>query len=111
MQLSHLALATLAVGFVSSCIYADVNAPLAYRSPTPADVTGPLGEEVAGEACSHLVLGMVAWGDGGYSAAVADAKEKSGAFLLADLRADRRLFNVLSVYQKGCTVVHGRIVR
>lgn len=95
----------------SSCIYADVSAPLAYRSPTPGDVAGPLGDEVSAEACSHLVLGLVAWGDGGYAAAVGAAKAKSGASLLADVQADRSLFNVLSVYQKVCTQVRGRIVR
>ncbi len=97
--------------FSSSCIYADVSAPLAYRSPTPADVAGPLGDEVSAQACSHLVLGLVAWGDGGYAAAVGAAKAKSGASFLADVQADRSLFNVLSVYQKGCTRVRGRIVR
>jgi hypothetical protein len=95
----------------SGCVYANVSAPLAYRSPTPADITGPLGNEVDGESCSHLVLWLVAWGDGGYAAAVADAKAKSGASLLADVQADRSLFNVMSVYQEGCTRVRGRIVR
>lgn len=103
-------LVSLLLVFVSNCVYANVNTPLAYRSPTPGDVQGPLGSEVAGEACSHLVLGLVAWGDGGYSAAVEDAKTKSGATLLADLQSDRGLFNVLGVYQRACTRVRGRIV-
>ena len=94
-----------------SCIYANVNTPLAYRSPTPADVNGPLGNEVTGSACSHLVLGMVAWGDGGYSAAVENAKAKTGAALLVDVQSDRSLFNVLAVYQKACTQVRGRVVQ
>lgn len=96
---------------LSGCVYANVSAPLAYRSPTPGDIAGPLGSEVNGESCSQVVLWLVAWGDGGYAAAVADAKAKSGAALLADVQADRSLFNVLSVYQKGCTRVRGRIVR
>lgn len=103
--------AALASCVFTACIYANVQAPLAYRSPTPSDVAGPLGPEVTGEACSHAVLGMVAWGDGGYSAAVEDAKAKSGATMLADVQADRRLFNVVSVYQRVCTQVRGRMVR
>lgn len=95
----------------SGCIYMDVKTPLAYRAPTPADVGGPLGEDVSGEACSHAVLYLVGWGDGGYSAAVENAKAKHGAQLLADVRADVRLFNVLGVYQKRCTRVRGRLVR
>jgi hypothetical protein len=104
-------LAAVFTSLAASCIYANVNAPLAYRSPTPGDVAAPLGNEVSAEACSHLVLWMVAWGDGGYSAAVAAAKAKSGANLIADVQADRKLLNVLSVYQKACTVVRGRVVQ
>ena len=96
---------------LSSCVYANVSAPLAYRSPTPGDVTAPLGAEVIGEACSRLVLYMVAWGDGGYGAAVEDAKAKSGAALLVDVQSDRSVFNILSVYQRVCTRVRGRTVR
>lgn len=95
----------------TACIYADVRAPLAYRSPTPSDVAAPLGPEATGEACSHQVLGMVAWGDGGYGAAVEDARAKSGATLLVDVQSDRTLFNVLSVYSEICTRVRGKMVR
>ena len=99
------------VGSLASCVYTNVNTPLAYRSPTPADVNGPLGNEVTGEACSQVVLGMVAWGDGGYVAAVENAKAKGGAVLLADVQSDRSVFNVLGVYQKFCTKVRGRIAQ
>lgn len=108
---SRSAVALICSAALSSCVYANVSAPLAYRSPTPGDVSAPLGVEVVGEACSQLVLWMVAWGDGGYSAAVEDAKMKSGAALLVDVQSDRRIFNVLSVYQKVCTRVRGRTVR
>jgi hypothetical protein len=104
------ALATACV-LLTGCIYTNVRAPLSYRSPTPGDVQGTLGAEVDGEACSQAVLYLVGWGDGGYSAAVADAKAKSSAVLLADVRADMRLFNVLGVYQKRCTRVRGRVVK
>jgi hypothetical protein len=95
------------------CLYANVQMPLSYRSPTPADVGGAsaLGAEAHGEACNTMVLGAVAWGDGGYAAAVSNAKEASGATMLADVKADSRLFNVLGVYQKACTVVTGRVVK
>lgn len=109
-RLSH-SLPAASCVLLASCIYTNVRAPLSYRSPTPADVQGPLGSEVEGEACSHAVLYLVGWGDGGYSAAVEDARAKSGAPLLADVRADMRLFNVLGVYQKRCTQVRGRAVR
>lgn len=100
-------LATVAVA-ATGCVYTHVTMPLSYRSPTPAEVSGPLGEEVDGKACSQVVLYMVAWGDGGYAAAVENAKQKSGAALLADLRADTEGFNILGVYQKRCTRVRGR---
>ncbi len=92
------------------CIYANVHTPLSYRSPTPADVGGKLGAEVEGKSCNHLVLWMVAWGDAGYAAAVEDAMRASGATLLADVRADSNLYNVLGVYQRNCTRVRARVV-
>jgi hypothetical protein len=109
-MLSSLRIA-LTVVMLNGCIYANVRAPLSYRSPTPGDVTGPLGPNVQAEACNHLVLYAVAWGDGGYSAAVEKAKAESGASMLVDVQADNRLFNVLGVYQKSCTRVNGRVVR
>jgi hypothetical protein len=101
--------AALALAF-SGCLYANVQQPLSYRSPTPGDVAGQLGSEVEGRACNHLVLYLVAWGDGGYRAAIEQAKAQTGAKLLADVQVDTAFFNVLSVYQRTCTVVRGRIV-
>ncbi len=106
--LSHL-------GFVmmlacTGCIYSNVHTPLSYRSPTPSEVPGPLGAEVTGEACNHVVLWLVAWGDGGYTRAVEDAKRGSHARMLADVEADTKLFNVLGVYQESCTRVRGKTV-
>jgi hypothetical protein len=92
----------------NGCIYSNVHTPLSYRSPTPSDVPGPLGPEVTGEACNHVVLWLVAWGDGGYSAAVQDAKRGSGARMLVDVEADTKLFNVLGVYQQSCTRVRAK---
>ena len=95
----------------SGCIYANVKTPLSYRSPTPADVGGQMGGEVEGRACNRAILGLVAWGDGGYSAAVANAKAVSDAQMLADVRADNNLLNILGVYQELCTRVTGRVVK
>jgi hypothetical protein len=105
-------LASLLGAWLSSgCIYTNVNTPLSYRAPTPNEVRGPLTQEVRGEACAQAVLGLVAWGDGGYAAAVEDARRRSGAHLLADVRSDTRLFNVLFVYSKACTQETGFAVQ
>ena len=102
-----------AVGLVlaSGCIYANVVTPLAYRAPTMQEAKAEGAPEVEGIACDHAVLYLVAWGDAGYAAAVADAKAKSPGTQLADVRADTTFFNLLGVYQKACTRVTGRIVR
>jgi hypothetical protein len=96
---------------LTGCVYSNINTPLSYRAPTPNEVQGPLDHQVTGEACNQAVLGLVAWGDGGYAAAVEDAKHRSGARLLADVRADASLFNVLFVYSKACTRITGYAVR
>jgi hypothetical protein len=96
---------------VSGCIYADVKTPLAYRAPTAVEAKAEGAADVEGIACNQVVLGLVAWGDGGYAAAVADAKAKSGATQLADVRADTTFFNVLFVYDKACTRVTAKAVR
>src|SRR5690348_16305759 len=101
MRMRLILLATI----LSGCIYTNVNTPLAYRAPTPNEVPGPLNQEVQGEACVKAILGLVAWGDGGYAAAVEDAKHRSGARMLADVRSDTSLFNVLFIYSKACTRV------
>ena len=85
--------------------------PLAYRAPTAVEAKTGGAADVEGTACNHAVLGLVAWGDGGYAAAVADAKAKSGATQLADVRADTTLFNVLFLYDKVCTRVTAKAVR
>lgn len=111
MRSSFVAGAVAALCALSTgCIYANVNTPLSYRSPTPSDVGGQLGQEVEGESCNHVVLWLVAWGDAGYSAAIDKAQEASGAQLIADVKADSNLFNVLGVYQRNCTRVRGRAV-
>ena len=96
---------------ISGCIYADVKTPLAYRAPTAVEAKAQGAADVEGTACNQAILGLVAWGDGGYAAAVADAKAKSGATQLADVRADTTFFNVLFLYDKACTRVTAKAVR
>ena len=71
-------LPALCLAASSGCIYANVTTPLAYRAPTPTEVTGTLGQEVEGSACNHVILGLVAWGDGGYNAALQNARKQAG---------------------------------
>lgn len=95
----------------SGCVYTNVTTPLAYRAATLQEAKAQGAAEAEGLACDQVVLCLVAWGDAGYAAAIADAKAKSGATQLADVRADTTLFNVLGVYQKACTRVTGRVVK
>jgi hypothetical protein len=108
---SMLSAAVLGLVLASGCIYTNVTTPLAYRAATLQEAKAEGAAEAEGLACDQLVLFLVAWGDGGYAAAVADAKAKSGASQLADVRADTTFFNVLGVYQKACTRVTGRVVK
>ena len=101
----------LLVASTSGCIFADVKTPLAYRAPTANEAHAEKAREVEGTACNQAILGLVAWGDGGYAAAVADAKAKSGATQLADLRADMTFFNVLFFYDRACTRVTAKVVQ
>ena len=104
-------LLALTACLIPGCIYADVKSPLAYRAPTAVEAKAEGAADVEGTACNRAVLGLVAWGDGGYAAAVADAKARSGATQLADVRADTTFFNILFLYDKACTRVTAKAVR
>lgn len=129
--------ATLVLTTLPSCLFANVTTPLAYRSPTPSDVGGVahLGAVTEGHACSHMVLGLIAWGDSGFASAmdhaVAHALARAGEgaaqstdqvagaavaptfapALLADVQADTSALNVLGLYQRRCTVIHAKVVQ
>jgi uncharacterized iron-regulated membrane protein len=105
---SLLVLAALAT---TGCLYANVTTPLTYRAPTTQEAHAEAAADVEGTACNRSVLGLVAWGDGGYAAAVADARARSGAAQLADLRADTTFYNILFLYSRACTRVTARAVR
>jgi hypothetical protein len=105
-------LGLLASSFLcNACLYADVRAPLSYGSATPGDANGNLGREVTGSACNVGILWLVAFGDGGYDAAVRDAHAQApGAPFLVDVKADTSYTNVLlGVYQRQCTNVTARV--
>ena len=114
MKTERMIMAVGALGVaLSGCLYSDVRGPLSYRSPTPADAVrgGNLGEEVHGSACNTAILWLVALGDGGYEAAMKDARESSHATLIADVKADTSYTNVVfGIYQRQCTTVTGRAV-
>ena len=95
---------------LTGCLYANVTAPLSYGSATPGDAGGNLGAEVSGSACNTAILWLVAFGDGGFDAAVHNAKESSKAAFLVDVKSDTAYTNVLfGIYQRQCTVVTGRV--
>src|SRR3954462_2726983 len=104
-------LAVFAALSSAGCVFANVTTPLAYRAPTAQEANAESAADVEGIACNQAVLGLIAWGDGGYAAAVADAKAKSGATQLADVRADSTFFNILFLYDKACTRVTAKAVR
>ena len=97
-------------GLLTGCLYADVRAPLQYGSATPGDAGGNLGAEVSGQACNYAILWLVAFGNGGYDAAVRDASARVNAPFLVDVKADTAYQNVLfGIYQRQCTRVTGRV--
>jgi hypothetical protein len=104
-------LAVLAAVFSAGCVFANVTTPLAYRAPTAQEANAESARDVEGTACNQAVLGLIAWGDAGYAAAVADARTRSGGAELADIRSDTNFFNVLFIYTKACTRVTARAVR
>jgi hypothetical protein len=93
-----------------ACLYTDVRAPLSYASATPSDANGNLGPEVKGSACNVGILWLVAFGDGGYDAAVRDARASTNAPFLVDVKSDTTYKNILfGVYQRQCTEITARV--
>jgi hypothetical protein len=71
-----------------------------------------LSRSAAGEACSHNLLGVYAWGDASIATAarnaLANANSRAGdATMLADVKLDHRVFSILGVYSDFCTQVSG----
>lgn len=103
----------LAILFLPGCglIYTDIRTPYGYNTATPADVKAQSGDEtVSGESCNRSVLHLVAWGKGGYAAAVDKALAGRKDMILYDVRSDLKVQSyVLGVYTRTCTVVTGRL--
>lgn len=103
-------LAVLLAPVLAGCIYTDVRVPLSYGLATPSDANGNLGREVSGSACNVAILWLVALGDGGYDAAVRDARARANATFLVDVKSDTAYTNVLfGIYQRQCTTVTARL--
>ena len=97
---------------LTACLYTDVHVPLSYGSATPSDAGGSLGAEVTGSACNTAILWLVAFGDGGYDAAVRDARANvvPAPPFLVDVKADTTYTNILlGIYQHQCTKVTARV--
>lgn len=112
-------------------VFADLDGPVAYASPTPRDVAGASPDrQVKGEACLDAIalpLGYlvplftgsgspipslgVAWGDGGFRRALADAKASAPEGHLYDVRADMHTRSILGVWIHHCLEVHAAVAR
>ncbi len=105
--------AVLAAGLLSGCLYTNIHAPWSYRSASPSDVKAQGSDErVSGEACYYSILYLVAWGDGGYAAAVEDALDDAQDAILYDVKNDTKLTSALfGAYARRCTIVTGRVGR
>ena len=92
-------------------LYANIHAPRAYRSATPADVKASSSDRtVSGRSCYRSVAYLFAWGDAGYSAAVADALSDQPDAILYDVNTDTHVRSfILGFYSRICTVVSGRL--
>ncbi|KKS39537.1 MAG: hypothetical protein UV02_C0066G0008 [Candidatus Kuenenbacteria bacterium GW2011_GWA2_42_15] len=65
-------------------------------------VDNTVEEERSGKSCASNVLGIVATGD----SSIDNAKRQAGITQVS--YADTTYFNILGIYQEGCTVVRGR---
>ena len=106
----YFGLGLVVAGALTGCLYTNVRAPLSYGSATPGDAGGNLGRDVSGSACNYAILWLIAVGNGGYDAAVKDAKEGANVPFLVDVKADTSYQNVLfGAYQRQCTKVSARV--
>jgi hypothetical protein len=103
------------VALLCGCtLYANVQAPYAWRSQTAIDVKASVTDPVAtGKSCSRSVLWMFSWGNFGYQAAVQNAlKNSPQGSMLYDVKNDERVKTYFfGVYSKVCTIVEGKVGR
>jgi hypothetical protein len=57
------------------------------------------------------ILGLAAFGDGGYDKAYQAAISSSGATSLYDVRVDTKVFSILGLYTTFCTELTGRVAK
>jgi hypothetical protein len=104
----------LAAAALSGCgiLYTNIHGARSYRSASPAEVkASPTDETVSGMGCNQSLLFLVAWGDGGYAAAVKDALRGRDA-ILYDVKCDIKVNSVLlGLYTKVCTKVTGKAAK
>ncbi|MBI5240405.1 MAG: hypothetical protein HY926_08020 [Elusimicrobia bacterium] len=104
----------LAVAALCGCgiLYTNVHNARSYRSATPNEVkASPTDETVSGMGCNKSLLYLVAWGDGGYIAAVKNALGPRDG-ILYDVKCDIKVNSVLvGLYSKVCTKVTGRVAK
>jgi hypothetical protein len=107
-------LLVLAAAALSGCgiLYTNIHSPYSYRSAVPSEVkAAPTDETLSGMGCSRSVLYLVAWGDGGYAAAVKHALAGRDA-ILYDVKCDIKVNSVLlGLYTKVCTKVTGKAAK
>lgn len=112
---ARLLAAALAAASLSACgiIYTNIHGPRSYRSASPAEVkAAPDDPAVKGGACNYSVLYLVAWGNGGYAAAVKDALKDHPERILYDVKTDMKVKSILvGLYTKVCTKVTGRAAK
>jgi len=110
MRKEILPLAIFAALLSCGCLYTDIRVPRAYRSSTPADVQAKDSDpNVSGKSCYRSALYLVAWGNGGYAAAVQDALKDQPDAVLYDVKVDIQARSLaMGLYSRACTVVTGR---
>lgn len=113
-MIRSLTLALCAAG-LSACglIYTNIHGPRSYRSASPAEVKAASDDPlVQGKACNYSVLYLVAWGNGGYAAAVRQALKDHPDRILYDVKTDMKVKSILiGLYTKVCTKVTGRAAK
>ena len=98
-------------GLISTAVHpGDYPRPMQNTDIPPAAML--LSRSAAGEACSHNLLGVYAWGDASIATAAKNALAGAGsragdATMLADVKLDHRVFSILGVYSDFCTQVSG----
>ena len=90
-------------------IFTDVTLPQQFVSLQKSDNTA--APEAHASACDTVILGLVAWGNGGTDAAYKSALASSGANSLWDVRVDHSITSILGIYQSYCTSLTGKISR